>query len=151
MWEEKQEGWLNPLEGIITSSCGERENPILKRREFHNGIDIGVAERTDVVAVKSGVVTVVRTSSTLGKVVEFETEDGHRVMYAHLSKVLVKVGDEITQGQAIARSGNTGLSTGPHLHYSIWKDGVLMDPMEYVTLEYTGEVAAEYSARGDSI
>ena len=150
-WEKKQEGWINPAQGLITSSCGVRKNPVLNKMEFHNGIDIGVVTGTDVEAVRSGVVSTVRTSQTFGKVLEFETEDGYKVMYAHLSEVLVKKGQKIKQGEVVAKSGNTGLSTGAHLHYSLWKDGHLIDPLDYVTLKYTQEVAAEYAARGESI
>ena len=134
-WEKKQEDWLSPVEGVITSACGERTNPILGKRELHNGLDIAVAEGTDVIAVKSGTVTEVRTSATYGKVLKYDTTDGYTVMYAHLSKVLVQKGEEIRQGQVVAKSGNTGLSTGPHLHYSLWKDEELLDPMEYLSAE----------------
>lgn len=134
-WEKKQEDWLSPVEGVITSYCGKRENPILHKQENHNGLDIAVPEGTDVIAVKSGTVTEVRTSATYGKVLEYETKDGYTVMYAHLSKVLVKQGEEIKQGQVVAKSGNTGLSTGPHLHYSLWKGETLLDPMEYLSAE----------------
>ncbi len=79
-------------------------------------------------AVKSGIVTEVRNSATYGKLIRYETTDGYEVLYAHLSEPLVKTGEKIKQGQIIARSGNTGLSTGPHLHYSVWKDGELLDP-----------------------
>ncbi len=150
-WEKKQEGWINPAEGMVTSSYGIRENPVLNTKEFHNGIDIGVVVGTEVAAVHSGVVTDIRTSPTFGEVLEYETADGYKVMYAHLSEVLVKKGDKIKQGDIVAKSGNTGLSTGPHLHYSLWKNGQLIDPMDYVNLKYTQEVAAEYAARGDSI
>jgi len=135
LWEKKEEEWLSPVEGVITSGCGERENPILHKQENHNGLDIAVAEGTDVIAVKSGMVTEVRTSATYGKVLQYETADGYTVMYAHLSEVLVQEGEEIRQGQIVAKSGNTGLSTGPHLHYSLWKDEVLLDPMEYLSAE----------------
>lgn len=147
----KTEGFCNPAEGIITSSCGERENPLLEKTEFHNGLDIAMAEGTEVAAVKSGVVTKIRESDTYGLVLEYETNDGFRVQYAHLQKTLVKEGEKVRQGQAVAKSGNTGLSTGPHLHYSLWKDGVLLDPMEYVDLPYTAEVTAEYAARGEDL
>lgn len=147
----KTEGFCNPAEGIITSSCGERENPLLEKIEFHNGLDIAMAEGTEVVAVKSGVVTEIRESDTYGLVLEYETKDGFRVQYAHLRETLVKEGEKVRQGQAVAKSGNTGLSTGPHLHYSLWKDGILLDPMEYVDLPYTAEVTAEYAARGDDL
>lgn len=110
-------------------------NPILHRQELHNGLDIAVAEGTDVVAVKSGTVTEVRTSATYGKVLKYETKDGYAVMYAHLSEVLVKKGEKIRQGQVVAKSGNTGLSTGPHLHYSLWKEEELLDPLDFLSSE----------------
>lgn len=132
-WEKKQEAWLSPVEGVITSACGERENPILQKQELHNGVDIAVAEGTDVIAVKSGTVTEVRTSATYGKVVRYDTTDGYTVMYAHLSEILVQKGESIRQGQVIAKSGNTGLTTGPHLHYSVWKDGELLNPQEFLS------------------
>ena len=135
LWEKKREEWLSPVEGVITSACGERVNPILGKRENHNGLDIAVAEGTAVIAVKSGKVTEVRTSATYGKLLEYETTDGYTVMYAHLSKVLVQEGEMVKQGQKVAESGNTGLSTGPHLHYSLWKGEKLLDPMDYLSAE----------------
>lgn len=142
------EQWIEPVNGIITSSCGERENPILQKMEYHNGLDIAVAENTQAVAVKSGIVTEVRNSETLGKVLKYETEDGYTVMYAHLNDVLVKKGENVKQGQIVAMTGNTGLSTGPHIHYSIWRGDMLINPMQFVDLNYTEEVKAEYLARG---
>lgn len=133
LWEKKQEDWLSPVEGVLTSAYGERENPILRKQENHNGVDIAVAEGTDVLAVKSGVVTEVRNSATYGKVLTYETEDGYTVMYAHLSAVLVQEGGSIRQGQVVAKSGNTGLSTGPHLHYSLWLGETLLNPAEYLS------------------
>lgn len=146
-----KEDWINPVEGIVTSSCGERDNPILHRKELHNGIDIAVAEKTGAIAVKSGVVTEIRESPTLGNLLKFQTEDGYIIMYAHLYKALVKEGDNISQGQVIALTGNTGLSTGPHLHYSVWKGTMLMNPMQFVDLRYTEDVKKEYAARGVNI
>ena len=134
-WEKKQEEWLWPVDGVITSQWGERQNPLLHKQEFHDGLDIAVAEGTKVVAVRSGRVTEVRTSATYGRLLKYETEDGYEVMYAHLSEVLVQEGQMIRQGQIIARSGNTGLSTGPHLHYSLWKEETLLDPMDYLTAD----------------
>ena len=136
MWEKKKEEWIAPVDGVITSACGERENPVLHKPEHHNGLDIAVAEGTAVVAVKSGRVTEVRTSATYGKLLKYETTDGYTVMYAHLSQVLVEEGEKVKQGQVVARSGNTGLSTGPHLHYSLWKDEELLDPMAYLSAEH---------------
>lgn len=142
-WIPKTESWQNPVTGIITSSCGKRRNPVLKQEEFHDGLDIAAAEGTDVVAVKSGSVTAVRKSDTLGLVLEYETQDGFFIRYAHLEKVLVEKGEQIKQGQVVAKVGNTGLSTGPHLHYTVKKDGMILDPMPFVDLEHTEEVGAE--------
>lgn len=151
-WTARTEPFCDPVQnGTITSSCGERQNPILQKQEFHDGLDIAVPEGTEVVAVKSGTVTQIRQSQTLGLVLEYETLDGFVVQYAHLQDTLVAEGEQITQGQAVAKSGNSGLSTGPHLHYSLQKEGILLDPMPYVTLPYTAEVSAEYAARGESI
>ena len=131
-WERKTEDWIAPVSGVVTSACGERENPILQKQEVHDGLDIAVSEGTAVVAVKSGMVTEVRTSATYGKLLRYETTDGYTILYAHLSEILVKKGESIKQGQVVAKSGNTGLSTGPHLHYGIYRDGTLLNPMEYL-------------------
>ena len=148
---KKTENWVNPVNGTITSSCGARRNPVKEKEEYHDGLDIAVAENTDARAVKSGVVTEVRKSATFGNLVKFQTDDGYVVMYAHLNRVLVKKGDKIKQGDIIAKTGNTGLSTGPHLHYSVWKGDMLMNPMQFVNaLAVTKDVRAEYIARGET-
>lgn len=146
--ESKQQNWLEPVNGVITSSCGERENPILQKMEYHNGLDIAVEENTGAVAVKDGVVIEVRNSETLGNVLKYQTEDGYIVMYAHLNSILVEKGEYIKQGQIVAMTGNTGLSTGPHIHYSVWRGDMLINPMQFVDLKYTEDVKKEYLARG---
>ena len=76
-WERKKEDWLAPVAaGVVTSDCGKRENPLLHKQELHDGLDIAVPQGTEVVAVKSGTVTEVRTSATYGKLLRFETTDG---------------------------------------------------------------------------
>lgn len=150
-WIAKTEDFCNPVEGLVTSSCGKRESPIQKKEEFHDGIDIAVTEGTPVVAVKSGVVTKVRQSESFGTVLEYQTTDDFSVMYAHLKEVLVEEGMEIQKGQIVAKSGNSGWSTGPHLHYRLQKDGVILDPMSVVSLPYSSEVEAEYAFRGETI
>ena len=107
-----------------------------------------MAEDTNAIAVRSGIVTEVRNSETLGNVLKYETEDGYCIMYAHLNSILVKKGENIKQGQIVAKTGNTGLSTGPHIHYSIWRGDMLINPMQFVNLNYTEDVKAEYLARG---
>lgn len=119
--------------------------------ENHNGLDIAIEEGTGAKAVLSGIVVEVRTSDTLGNVISYRTVNGYKITYAHLKTALKKVGDFVNQGDIIAYTGNTGLSTGPHLHYSVQWDGRYIDPYPLVDLEYTSEVEGEYAARGDSI
>ncbi len=144
----KKEDWINPLDGVITSSCGERINPILRKKEIHDGIDISAKKNTEALAMLSGVVTEVSTSPTFGNLLKYKTNNGYIIMYAHLQKAKVKVGDKIKQGDTIALTGNTGLSTGPHLHLSVWKDGELIDPINFLELPHTDEVVKEYASRG---
>lgn len=122
---------------------------MLGKKEFHTGIDIATNEGTEVVAVRSGAVTKVGVSNTYGNYVKYATEDGYEVMYAHLSRVLVDENAEVKKGEVVALSGNTGLSTGPHLHYGLSKKDELIDPMDFVELEYTQEVVEEYKKRGE--
>ncbi|MBQ2753449.1 MAG: M23 family metallopeptidase [Firmicutes bacterium] len=117
--------------------------------EFHNGIDIAAEEGTDAVAVCDGRVIEIRKSDTLGNVLVYETTNGYRITYAHLKEVLKHTGDLLKQGETIALTGNTGLSTGPHLHYGIEFGGTYIDPYEFVDLTYTDEVVEEYASRGE--
>ena len=102
-------------------------------------------------AVKSGKIDEIKNSDTYGLTMTYTTYDGYKIFYAHLSKTLKNVSDYVTQGEVIALSGNTGLSTGAHLHYSITKDGEAVDPMEYTTFDYTWEVKEEYAQRGEEV
>jgi len=140
------------LDGTITSSFGTRNNPVLGVREFHEGLDIACGVGTKVLAVADGRVTAVGVSKTYGNYMKYDVSGtGYTIFYAHLSKVLAKEGSRVKQGQAVALSGNSGLSTGAHLHYGIYKNGSLTDPMAFVNLPYTNEVKAEYLARGETI
>lgn len=139
------------MEGVITSSFGERINPILKVKEFHNGIDISAEEGTGAKAVADGRITELRYSDTLGNVLIYETVNGYEITYAHLKGYNAETGDLVKQGEVIAYTGNTGLSTGPHLHYGIKIRDEYIDPYKLVDLPYTDEVIDEYEARGEVI
>lgn len=141
---------INPVEGIVTSSFGKRINPALDKEEFHDGIDIGTKIGTEVFAVCDGIVTETGVSDTYGNFLKYKSDD-FEVMYAHLDKIAVKKGQNVKKGQAVAFSGNSGLSTGPHLHYSLKKDGEFVNPMDYVNLKYTQDVIKEYQQRGENI
>ena len=113
-----------------------RNDPLGEGGQFHDGIDIAVDENTEIAAVKSGIVTSCTNSDSYGIKLEFKTDDGFDVFYAHLNKILVNEGDSISAGQIVALSGNTGDSTGPHLHYGIHKNSEPVDPGEYVSLKF---------------
>ena len=134
--------WINPIEGIITSPGGLRYNPITRRREFHDGIDIAAPIGTAVVAPRDGTVLAVGSSASFGRFVRLGHPDGYISFMAHLSSVAVRVGDHVLQGERIAYSGNTGRSTGPHLHYGLFRYGQYVDPINYVDLPQSERMIA---------
>jgi len=137
--------WINPIEGIITSPGGLRYSPVTGRREFHDGIDIAAPVGTPIVAPREGTVMAVGTSPTFGKFLRMAHPDGYISFMAHLHRVIVTVGDEVYQGQRVAYSGNTGRSTGPHLHYGLFRYGQYVDPAGYVDLPERDNILAPLS------
>ncbi|MCL2372181.1 MAG: M23 family metallopeptidase [Defluviitaleaceae bacterium] len=126
--------WINPLYGRVSSPAGLRQSPISGRNEFHDGIDIAVPVGTAVVAPRAGQVVAVGNSPSFGRFVRIAHGDYYMSFYAHLSGVVVAVGDYVVQGQHFAYSGNTGWSTGPHLHYGLFRGGQFVNPIGYVNL-----------------
>ena len=118
--------------GSISSGFGGRKAPKAGASTNHKGIDIAVPTGTAVLASCGGTVTVAGWQSGYGYVVYLRHEDGRETRYGHLSKVLVSVGQSVTQGQRIALSGNTGNSTGPHLHFEIRIGGTAVNPLNYM-------------------
>jgi len=110
---------------------GMRRHPILGVHKFHHGIDINCDAGTSVRAPGNGKVVVVERQAGFGLVVEIDHGFGYRTVYAHLSQAMVNQGDSIKRGQVIAKSGNSGLSSGPHLHYEVHYDGIAMDPTDF--------------------
>lgn len=126
-------GW--PLDGDvqITSEFGWR---VLQGvREFHDGIDLNAWYGTPVKATKDGTVTFAGWRGGLGWTVEIKHEEGFVTIYGHNSRLLVKKGAQVKAGDVIARSGSTGRSTGPHVHYEILLNGKPVDPMKYIGLD----------------
>ena len=117
-----------PVEGVITSVFGERINPISDKSEIHNGIDIGVDEGTEVKACISGTVSETGENEGYGKYIKFSNGE-YEILYAHLSDVLKSEGDSVEMGETVALSSNTGYSTGPHLHFTVFKNGSETDPL----------------------
>ncbi|AZR72063.1 hypothetical protein BBF96_00845 [Anoxybacter fermentans] len=124
--KHKQRYFIWPAKGRVSSSFGFRWG------RMHNGVDIALPVGRDVRAAAGGKVIWGGWINGYGYTVIIEHSDGYRTLYAHNSRVLVRGGDWVKQGQIIAKSGNTGRSTGPHLHFEIQKDGRPVDPMIYI-------------------
>lgn len=115
----------------VTSPYGNRIHPVLGYSKFHSGIDIGVGSGNSIYAAKSGVVILSQYYYGYGNAVIVDHGNGLSTLYAHLSSLKVSKGNWVNQGQVIALSGNTGISTGPHLHYEVRVNGKTVDPMSY--------------------
>lgn len=116
----------------ITSPFGERIHPITKKRQTHKGIDFAVPSGTDVFSPAMGTVVDVWTDNTCGVALKIKHDNGYETVYCHLSRQLVQRGENVGAGCRIALSGNTGRSTGPHLHYGVKKDGTYIDPAKLI-------------------
>lgn len=125
--------YIKPISGGRASSgFGRRKAPTKGASTYHKGQDWAVPVGTTVVASCGGRVSRAGWGSGYGYVVYIDHEDGRQTRYAHLSKILVKVGDYVKQGQKIALSGNTGITSGPHLHFEILINGTQVNPLKYL-------------------
>ena len=124
--------WPLATKGRISSPFGNRMHPILKENRFHSGMDIAAPSGTEVRAADRGKVLISGWNGGYGYYIAIDHGNGLSTAYAHNSRLLVKEGDLVAQGQAIAKSGSTGLSTGPHLHFEVRKEGVPIDPADYL-------------------
>lgn len=124
----------NPSPGSsITSRFGNRTDPFFGRLALHAGIDFRAATGTEIRSTGAGTVVVAGRNGGYGNMVEIDHGNGLTTRYAHLSRVLVKVGDHIEASTTIGLSGTTGRSTGPHLHYEVRRNGKAIDPMRFLT------------------
>jgi murein DD-endopeptidase MepM/ murein hydrolase activator NlpD len=126
----KPGGW--PVKGWLTSSFGMRRDPFNGRRKMHEGLDIAARTGTSVTATADGIVSSVKTEPGYGKVVILDHGYGYRTIYGHNSRYYVKVGQRVRRGERIAAVGNTGRSTGSHVHYEIRLNGVPVNPRKYL-------------------
>ena len=125
--------YIKPISGgRLTSTFGKRSAPTKGASTYHKGVDWATPVGTAVVASSSGVVTRAGWGSGYGYCIYIRHSDGRETRYGHLSKVLVSTGQTVSQGQKIALSGNTGVSTGPHLHFEILIGGVQVNPLNYL-------------------
>ena len=122
-----------PTHGRLTSLFGIRKDPMQDGEgEFHRGLDIANALGTPVKVTADGVVRIASWQGGYGRLVVVDHGHGYRTFYGHNSQLLVKVGDVVKRGQVISYMGTSGRSTGYHLHYEVWKNGQVVNPMKYV-------------------
>lgn len=123
-----------PVSGTITSPFGERVHPITGTKSFHNGVDIAVPLNTPVKSPASGKVVSVYSNSAGGKQLVVKHNNGYYTGYAHLNSVAYPVGTTVSKNQIIAHTGNTGNSTGPHLHLTLKnKEKKYLNPLKYLS------------------
>jgi murein DD-endopeptidase MepM/ murein hydrolase activator NlpD len=121
-----------PTKGWLSSRFGYRISPFTDEKEFHKGIDISTRINSPIVAPADGVVFGVDLDQGFGRTLVIKHGYGVATIYAHLNKILVKRGQYVKRGEKIALVGNTGRSTGPHLHYEVRLNGVPVDPLRYI-------------------
>ncbi len=126
-----------PVRGWITSPYGYRRDPFTGRREFHEGVDIAAPIGAPIRAPADGVVVFVGRKPGYGKMVILDHGYGYSTAYGHCSKILVRIGQRVKRGQIIAKVGNTGRSTAPHLHYEVRVGKVAVNPYYYLKLGRT--------------
>lgn len=119
-------------DAYVSSNFGWRIDPVSRKQEYHEGLDIGVWYNTPVMATADGKVTSVGWSGGYGRVIKIAHGFGYTTCYAHLNKYKVKKGQRVKRGEVIALTGNSGKSTGPHLHYEVRLNNIPQNPQKYI-------------------
>lgn len=128
------DGTITPVIGTMTSGFDYRISPFTGKREFHPALDLAASTGTEIRAFADGVVRYIGESDEFGLYFMIDHDNGVATFYAHCSKLLVRKGDSVLCGQTVALVGETGRATGPHLHFTIEKDGIRLNPVYYVDL-----------------
>jgi len=123
---------VRPCQGWTTSRFGYRKSPFTGRREFHKGLDIANRKDTPIITTADGVVAYSGPKGLLGNMVSIDHGHGMVTRFGHINKILVKRGQAVKRGDIIALMGNTGRSTGPHVHYEIHLNGIPVNPEKYI-------------------
>lgn len=123
---------LRPTKGWISSDFGYRVSPFTGRREIHKGLDIANRERTPIIAPADGFITFAGKKWLIGNMISIDHGHGIVTRYGHMCELLKKTGERVKRGEKIGLMGNTGRSTGPHLHYEVRLNGVPVNPMQYI-------------------
>ena len=132
--------WPIPGYTTITSNYGMRTHPITGLYTLHTGVDVSAPRGADFVAANDGIVTKAYLNPAYGNMVMIDHGDGISTLYAHGSEILVRVGQLVKKGEPVLKVGSTGYSTGPHAHFEVRINGIVTNPMEYIT----GDKLPEY-------
>jgi murein DD-endopeptidase MepM/ murein hydrolase activator NlpD len=124
--------FIYPVRGRLSSPYGWRDDPISGVRRFHNAVDLAAPLGTPVKAAMDGRVQTVGFNATYGKYLILTHGNNYQTMYAHLNLIAVQEGAAVSQGSRIGEVGNTGYSTGPHLHFAIYKNGRALNPLDFL-------------------
>ena len=124
-----------PTRGWFASGYGMRSDPFTGYRQFHRGIDIANHQGTPVVAPASGVIKEIGTFGRMGKMLVIDHGFGYITRFGHLAQVKVQRGQKVERGEMIASMGSSGRTTGPHLHYEVWRNGKPLNPMNFILNE----------------
>ena len=124
--------WPVPGHYSITSLFGKRIHPISKAYTMHTGLDIASPRKTDLISAQTGTVIFANWFAGYGKAIIIDHGGGYTTLYAHLDVISVEVGQVVKKGQSIGQTGNSGYSTGPHLHFEVRMNGDYVDPLTYV-------------------
>ncbi len=123
---------IKPVDGWITSKFGYRKSPFTGKRTFHSGLDISNKVGTKIITTANGKVSYAAPKIHFGNLVIIDHGYGRTTKYGHLQKILVKRGQKVKRGEVIALLGNTGKSTGPHVHYEVRINGAPANPLKYI-------------------
>ena len=139
-----------PTNGRITSTFGMRRHPILGYKRMHSGVDFGGGYGAPIYAVSDGLVTIAGRTGGFGNYVKLSHGAGLGTGYGHMSRIAVRPGQHVSRGQVIGYIGSTGLSTGPHLHYEVYRNGVAVNPLSVTFIsraQLEGKALADFRAR----
>lgn len=122
-----------PVKGPVSSKFGPRISPFTGKKAFHAGVDISAPRGEEILAPAKGRVVVAAYDSRMGNFIRINHRNGIETTYGHLSKILIRYGQEVKRGDVLGRVGSTGrFSTGPHLHYQVAVNDKVVDPLQYI-------------------
>ena len=134
--ELEQQRWLLPIQYTeFSSPFGNRIHPVEGETKFHSGVDLSAPAGTPIVAARSGTVEVASYDDSSGYYVSIDHLDGYDTRYLHMQKHIVKPGQFVVAGQIIGYCGSTGVATGPHLHFSVYRNGTAVNPADYIDIK----------------